>query len=126
MSDNINTLKGLLDEINLSGNKGLDGDFIEKADGKEDIDSESLEEQKALRKAQTHRYTSNTKDRKWLAIWSAIVVSFWLAFVLVILINNDSCIHLSDSVLDVLLGTTTLNVLGLTFIVLKGHFNSKE
>jgi hypothetical protein len=35
-----------------------------------------------------------------------------------------SYIFLSDSVLIALLGTTTLNVLGLSFIVLRGHFSA--
>ncbi len=72
------------------------------------------------------RYASDTNDRKWLAQWSATIVSVWLFFVFIILLKNSSSIHLSDTVLNVLLGTTTLNVLGLSFIVLRGHFNSTE
>jgi len=96
------------------------------ADGREDIDSETLAEQIDLKRAQTDRYKSDTKDRKWLAEWSTAVVSIWLFCVLLILIKNNDSIHLSDTVLNVLLGTTTLNVLGLMFIVLRGHFNKSE
>ena len=98
----------------------------ENSDGKEDIDSETIDEQIALRKAQRLRYISDTGDRKWLAEWSTTVVSLWLFFVFFILIKNSDSFHLSDSVLSVLLGTTTLNVLGLMYIVLKGHFNNHE
>lgn len=97
-----------------------------KSDGKEDIDSETLSEQIDLKRAQTDRYKSDTKDRKWLAEWSTTVVSLWLFFVLLILITNHEHLHLSDSVLNILLGTTTLNVLGLMYIVLKGHFNKEQ
>lgn len=91
-----------------------------------DIDSDSLDEQKELKKAKTKRYRSDTFDRKWLAIWTAVVVSLWLGGVFYILCCNNDRICLSDSVMNVLLGTTTLNVLGLSFIVLRGHFNSSQ
>ena len=88
-----------------------------------DIDSDDLKEQIKLKKLESERYSSDTKDRKWLAIWTAITVSCWLCSVLVILTFNEIFLfHLSDMVLMTLLGTTTLNVLGLSFIVLKGHF----
>lgn len=101
-------------------------DEDENSDGKEDIDSETLSEQIDLKRAQTDRYKSDTKDRKWLAEWSTAVVSIWLFLVITILIKNHDSIHLSDSVMIALLGTTTLNVLGLMFIVLKGHFNNHD
>ncbi|MCD6010459.1 MAG: hypothetical protein K0Q79_321 [Flavipsychrobacter sp.] len=124
METRIDILKKLLEEVNFPGNRGTsDG---ETSDGKEDIDSETLQEQIDLKKAQTERYKSNTKDRVWLAEWAASVVSIWLALVFIILISNSSKLHLSDTVLNVLLGTTTLNVLGLIFIVLRGHFGNKE
>lgn len=90
-----------------------------------DIDSDNLVMQ--TKKLEALRYMSDTSDRKWLGIWTAIVVSFWLLAVLLILVFNKACeISLSDSVLIALLGTTTLNVLGLSFIVLRGHFQSTK
>jgi hypothetical protein len=92
-----------------------------------DIDSDDLREQIKLKKLESDRYSSDTKDRKWLAIWTAVIVTLWLSTVLGILIfNEQKLICLSDTVLVALLGTTTLNVLGLSFIVLKGHFNSTQ
>jgi hypothetical protein len=38
----------------------------------------------------------------------------------------NKLLELSDTVMSVLLGTTTLNVLGLSFIVLRGYFHSDE
>ncbi|WP_312311413.1 hypothetical protein [Empedobacter brevis] len=89
-----------------------------------DIDSDGLPEQIKSKKLENIRYNSDTKDRKWLAIWTAAVVSIWLSLVIGILTLNSNLFKLSDSVLISLLGTTTLNVLGLSFIVLRGHFNS--
>ncbi|MDI9365050.1 MAG: hypothetical protein QM541_08875 [Flavobacterium sp.] len=89
-----------------------------------DIDSDNLPIQ--VKKLEAIRYGSDTKDRKWLAIWTAITVSIWLLAVLSMLITNNKFLHLSDSVLISLLGTTTLNVLGLSFIVLRGHFKSTK
>jgi hypothetical protein len=92
-----------------------------------DIDSDDLKEQIKLKQLESKRYSSDTFDRKWLAIWTAVIVSIWLGFVLYILIKNEkNLICLSDTVLVALLGTTTLNVLGLSFIVLRGHFNSSQ
>lgn len=92
-----------------------------------DIDSDELKVQRKLKELEADRYNSDTKDRKWLAVWTAIVVSVWLLIVLLILIfNRILCVYLSDRVLITLLGTTTLNVLGLSFIVLRGHFNSSQ
>jgi hypothetical protein len=87
-----------------------------------DIDSSDYMDQMKVLFAD--RYKSNTGDRKWLAQWTAVVVTLWLVAVGIILIKNSSCFHLSDTVLVTLLGTTTLNVLGLSFIVLRGHFNA--
>lgn len=89
-----------------------------------DIDSDDLMIQKELKLLEAKRYSSDTFYRRWLVRWTSIVVSVWLLAVLLILIFNEQHIHLSSNVLMVLLGTTTLNVLGLSFIVLRGHFQS--
>ncbi len=85
-----------------------------------DIDSDDLKLQE--KRYKNERYRADTKSRKTLAYWAATVVSVYLISVLVILIINYNYICLSDAVLITLLGTTTLNVLGLMFIVLKGYF----
>lgn len=89
-----------------------------------DIDSDNLDAQR--KRFENQRYKSDTESRGWLGAWTSVVVTLWLIAVLTILILNDRYICLSDTVLTTLLVTTTLNVLGLSFIVLKGHFpNSK-
>lgn len=86
-----------------------------------DYDSDDLPGQR--RKLKDKRYQQDTSDRRWLAIWTAAVVTLWLGVVLVILFKNK-WLRLSDAVIITLLGTTTLNVLGLSFIVLRGHFKT--
>jgi len=79
-------------------------------------ESKSLENQ---------RYKDDTEHRKVLSTWAGTLVSFWLVAVILILTNNTIRFKLSDSVLIALLGTTTLNVLGLMVIVLNDIFNKK-
>jgi hypothetical protein len=87
-----------------------------------DYDSDDLPAQES--KLRQERYQQNTLDRKWLAIWTAFIVTFWLIAVITIVIYSK-CWELSDAVIMTLLGTTTLNVLGLSFIVLRGHFRGE-
>lgn len=88
-----------------------------------DKDEHSLREQKIL---YNDRFKKDTKWRCRLSWWVIGVDSVWLASILVILFLNTQCIQLSDSVLLMLLGTTTVNVLGLAFIILNGLFGSNE
>lgn len=93
----------------------------------DDIDADTLDAQITRKNLESKRYESDTKDRKWLAVWTAAIVSIWLLLVILVLVlNNRLKIYLSDTVLITLLGTTTLNVLGLSFIVLRGHFDSSK
>ena len=62
------------------------------------------------------------KHKNNLVIWVMVLIPFWLINVLIILFCNDSCFHLSNSVLNTLLATTTLNIIGLAGIVLRGYF----
>lgn len=83
----------------------------------DDVDKEGL-------KAQiTERYSQDTNWRKIFSIWVVCVDSLWLAVVLVIVFfQGFNLISLSDTILLTLLATTTLNVLGLAYIVLEGLF----
>jgi hypothetical protein len=91
-----------------------------------DVDAINLEDQKILNALKGERFKSDTRAREYLAVWTAITVSIWLYFVMVILMSNTNVFKLSETVLITLLGTTTLNVLGLSFIVLRGHFSGGE
>ncbi len=111
----------------MSSNQDLFNLFEEEKSVLEETntDTNDLAIQQLLKRLEAVRYKSDTTDRKWLAIWTAILVSVWLMAVLVILIFQGIWhLQLSDTVLITLLGTTTLNVLGLSFIVLRGHFKA--
>lgn len=115
----------LTDIIKSEAPQKSEADDCTIVDESKDIDAMPFDEQK--KKRELERYSSDTTDRKWLAKWTAWIVSLWLFGVLIILgLNQFLELQLSDSVLIVLLGTTTLNVLGLSFIVLRGHFNSSQ
>lgn len=75
---------------------------------------------------ENQRYKDDTEHRKVLSTWAGTLVSIWLVSVLLILTNNTNRFELSDSVLIALLGTTTLNVLGLMVIVLNDLFNKSK
>lgn len=83
----------------------------------EDVDDKSMREQ---RKA---RFSQDTRFRKHLANWVMIIVPSWLFLVIVILFfAGFNLLKLQTEVLITLLATTTVNVLGLAYIVLKGIF----
>jgi hypothetical protein len=105
-------LKTLFDQISGTPSKGADFDS--------DIDSEDIPNQ--MKKLWWQRFASDTKDRKWLAIWTASTVTLWLGAVMIVLMLNVKFFSLNDSILLMLPGTTTFNVLGLSYIVLSGHF----
>ena len=71
-------------------------------------------------------YLFNTNLRVYLSIWASLVVSCWLWKVGEILMNNNDKYCLSESVLNMLLGTTTLNVLGIVAIAMYDVFNGKS
>jgi type IV secretory pathway TrbL component len=84
------------------------------------IDSLDLERQKKLN---ADRYEQDTKERKLLSHWVVVVVSSWLFLVFsILLLEGFSLISIGHTVLCVLLGTTTVNILGLAYIVLRGLF----
>lgn len=94
---------------------------INDSKGKEkynsDTDKDTLDEQK-------ERFKEDTEHRGKLVNWVMYVTNFWLMFVGTIILLDGSILHfnVSDGVIVALLGTSTANVLGLPYIVLKGLF----
>lgn len=96
--------------------------------GGDDLDALSLGEQEKKHKnnkikAEGERYSGDTEIRKNLAYWSASLVSIYLLVVFLILVLSSD---ISENVLITLLTTTTINVLGLMLIVLKGLFEKEK
>ncbi|AXG73956.1 hypothetical protein DVK85_06735 [Flavobacterium arcticum] len=79
------------------------------------------------RQAELERYEADSIHRKKLILWATTLVSIWLGAVIIILLSvGFNIIKLSDTVMATLLGTTTLNVLGLMAIVLKDLFKGRD
>lgn len=58
-------------------------------------------------------------------IWSIVAVSMWLIFiVLIILLVGFGYLNYSNSVLITLLTTTTVNVVALSLVIIKGLFSA--
>jgi hypothetical protein len=84
-----------------------------------DIDLYDIEKQKAI------RYGRDTIERQRLAHWVTRAVSLWLFCVIIIIVLKGFCVlKLSDTVMCMLLGSTTINILGLAYILLNGIFPS--
>lgn len=86
----------------------------------DDPDASSMMRQKQ------ERYMQDTSHRHSLIGWMMVVVSIWLILVICIVALNVKCqLFISDTVLNTLLATTTVNILGLPFIILKDLFNGR-
>lgn len=87
-----------------------------------------------------HRLFENTKARQRLERWASRVIVFYLLIVLwIVLANyinieysgslefmNNITIAIPDKIMFTILSTTTINIIGLGLIVLRGHFLSKD
>ncbi len=82
----------------------------------DDPDSLSLARQQGV------RYSLDTELRVKLVRWIMWFIPVWLALVLLLVALCD----ISDAVKIALLGTTTVNVLGLPLIVLRGLFENSK
>jgi hypothetical protein len=94
--------------------EGTDTSAVELED---DYDEMDLSWQKA------RRYALDTKLRVGLARWIQWLISIWLLLVMAVLVLSMFCGRIESSVLIALLTTTTVNILGLPFIILKGLFD---
>lgn len=84
---------------------------------------------KAKELAELHRLVENTKARRRLEKWSLRVISTYLLTVLLIVFLNYTDIFCLKCIIDIpetimiaILTTTTVNIIGLGLIVLRGHF----
>lgn len=87
-----------------------------------------------------HRLFENTKARQRLERWASTVIVFYLLIVLwIVLANyisitysgslafmNEVTVKIPDKIMFTILSTTTINIIGLGLIVLRGHFLSKD
>lgn len=94
---------------------------------------ENIEKCKEL--VHLHRIVENTKARRRLEKWSLRVIAIYLFIVLSIvtcnyiavpLISGYIDIHITEPIMITILSTTTINIIGLGLIVLKGHFLAND
>lgn len=81
------------------------------------IDTQNKEEQ------ESERFKQDTHYRKLFSDWVMWIVPVWLLLVMVLLfLSAFGLCGLPVAVMTTLLATTTVNILGLAFIVLRGMF----
>ena len=99
------------------------------------VDKDTLQAGKDLLHLQ--RDVENTRARRRLERWACIVIVVYLTSVfLLILLNGLSMVwkpnifdehgFISDNIMTIILSTTTINIIGLVVIVLRGHFENKK
>lgn len=77
-----------------------------------------------------HRIIENTNARKRLEKWAKRVIVLYLLVVLMLVVFDsiveNTWFEISDTVMITILSTTTVNIIGLGLIVLRGHFPQKD
>lgn len=101
-------------------------DVLSITENEEEKTSIDIEKVKSDRyKLENEKLKDENSQRRTLVIWMMFVVSIWL-FITALIVFVQLCKgSLSSTVLCTLLSTTTVNVLGLAVIVLRGLFNKK-
>lgn len=97
-----------------------------------ELSTEMLEISRKLLEQQ--RILENTHARRRLERWATRVISWYLIVVLVLVVSNGVTAMLagnkegfiSSGIMAAILSTTTINIIGLGLIVLRGHFPQKE
>lgn len=93
--------------------------------------SENIEKVEHL--TSIHREVENTKARRRLEKWSLRVIAIYLIIVLFVVVfsyieipNLSIKLVIPEPIMIAILTTTTVNVIGLGLIVLRGHFLANE
>lgn len=98
------------------------------------LESEPTDENinKCQELSKLHRMVENTRARRRLEKWSLQVIKCYLVIVFVIVllsyikINDWHILYIPDTIMITILSTTTVNIIGLGLIVLRGHFLANE
>ena len=99
------------------------GTVIQEEQKAENIDVQPFGQQFA------ERYGQDTRHRGVAFVWATRVVTVTLVVMGLILLANGTALWglaISDTVMVALLTTTTANILGLVFIILRGLYGVKE
>lgn len=98
------------------------------------LDSETTQENinQCKELSRLHRIVENTIARRRLEKWSLRVIATYLSVVLVIVVacyvkvNGSHLIEIPTEIMITILSTTTVNIIGLGLIVLRGHFLAND
>lgn len=98
------------------------------------LESEPTDENinKCQELSKLHRMVENTKARRRLEKWSLRVIAWYLMIVLVVVflsytkIKWLNILHIEPQIMIAVLTTTTVNIIGLGLIVLRGHFLAND
>lgn len=98
------------------------------------LESEPTDENinKCQELSKLHRMVENTKARRRLEKWSLRVIAWYLIIVFIIVMlcyTNIKWLHIIEvpwKIMITILSTTTVNIIGLGLIVLRGHFLANE
>lgn len=101
------------------------------------LESETTDENidKCKQLTHLHRIVENTRARRRLEKWSLRVIAVYLLIVLGVVIANYIFIpslmahpfmKIPNTIMITILSTTTVNIIGLGLIVLKGHFLAND
>lgn len=98
------------------------------------LESESTDENinKCKELSKLHRMVENTRARRRLEKWSLRVIAWYLMIVLVVVflsytnIRWLNILNIEYKIMIAVLTTTTVNVIGLGLIVLRGHFLAND
>lgn len=98
------------------------------------LESEPTDENinKCKELSRLHRMVENTRARRRLEKWSLRVIALYLVVVLVVVlasytkVGDGYLLYIPDTIMITILSTTTVNIIGLGLIVLRGHFLANE
>lgn len=98
------------------------------------LDSETTNENIANCKelVNLHRIIENTRARRRLEKWSLRIIAVYLILVLFIVVTcyirheKFHILNIPDTIMITILSTTTINIIGLGLIVLRGHFLAND
>lgn len=98
------------------------------------LESEPTDENinKCKELSKLHRMVENTRARRRLEKWSLRAIAWYLLIVLIVVIlsyfkvEEHSLLNVPEPIMITILSTTTVNIIGLGLIVLRGHFLANE
>lgn len=110
-------------------------DIVQTLLDSESTSTDNIQKSKELTKL--HRVVENTKARRRLEKWSLRVIATYLLIVFMIVVacyvdlhtNEKKVYHIIEippEIMITILSTTTVNIIGLGLIVLRGHFLAND